>query len=567
MEQWRYKKVTASSFADESMASITPTIIPSSTDDGSMIYITPAIAPSCIADGSMLCFIIPCYPANDIWYFTQHAVWFTKEMLNDPEIMRKLQIQLAFLADVNKIGHYARTLLKPESNGKNHFLYNTEDADLCILQSNRILKPVGYAQTRMKDTCLFQFVFLVIFSDQQSFAKFTQTPYETVEEGTVVKIRCDGIDPTDYTFWYKQGFGPTHRSLQLVISEFGDEKNNQFNLTKDTPSFCKGDSVTEWDLEKNTIEGETVILRCNYTATSTSNPVLMWYKQHLSRPLEYLLQVDNFNPKANRPGGKLTSELKKEEKSVSLSIPKTELSDSGVYYCALRPTVMQTLAQPHTKHTCKECQAKLSQPAYETVEEGKSVQILCKEIDTSSLTLWYKQTPLHNQKGLQLIIHGYESREGAFEPQQPPSVEAAEGKEVNLPCNYSLGTSDNLYWYKQTKESFCKGDKVTEWDLVKAATEGDTVTLQCNYTATTISSPNLMWYKQKLNRPLEYLLQVHEYKTTDNTTGEKFLTSELKSKDNSVSLSIPKAELSDSGVYYCALTEQHNNTNPYSAPY
>uniref|UniRef100_H3B7D1 Ig-like domain-containing protein n=1 Tax=Latimeria chalumnae TaxID=7897 RepID=H3B7D1_LATCH len=52
-----------------------------------------------------------------------------------------------------------------------------------------------------------------------------------------------------------------------------------------------------------------------------------------------------------------------------------------------------------------------------------------------------------------LIVFLILCREGAFEPQQPPSVEAAEGKEVNLPCNYSLGTSDNLYWYKQTKES------------------------------------------------------------------------------------------------------------------
>uniref|UniRef100_A0A8C1S2U0 T-cell receptor alpha/delta variable 8.0 n=1 Tax=Cyprinus carpio TaxID=7962 RepID=A0A8C1S2U0_CYPCA len=82
--------------------------------------------------------------------------------------------------------------------------------------------------------------------------------------------------------------------------------------------------------EKHVVRGENVILSCNYTGN--------WYRQYPGSRPEYLI----FNAETGVSSEhtlRLKAQAKKEITEVELEISSTEVKDSAVYYCALRPTV------------------------------------------------------------------------------------------------------------------------------------------------------------------------------------------------------------------------------------
>uniref|UniRef100_A0A3Q1DEQ4 Ig-like domain-containing protein n=1 Tax=Amphiprion ocellaris TaxID=80972 RepID=A0A3Q1DEQ4_AMPOC len=85
------------------------------------------------------------------------------------------------------------------------------------------------------------------------------------------------------------------------------------------------------------------------------------------------------------------------------------------------------------------------------------------------------------------------------------------------------------------------------------AAEGDTVTLDCTF-ETSDRNPYLFWYKQELNDYPKYMLKKlgsgPPYKAPD-FEDDRFHT---EIQDKSVPLKIQKLQLSDSAVYYCALS-------------
>uniref|UniRef100_A0A8C9ZMF4 Ig-like domain-containing protein n=1 Tax=Sander lucioperca TaxID=283035 RepID=A0A8C9ZMF4_SANLU len=101
---------------------------------------------------------------------------------------------------------------------------------------------------------------------------------------------------------------------------------------------CKGeDRVIQPTRDVITTEGETVTLDCTFE--TTGSPTLFWYKQEVNDYPKYMLkcfsktadkspefQNDRFDAKINKT-------------SVPLKFQKLQLSDSAVYYCALRPKV------------------------------------------------------------------------------------------------------------------------------------------------------------------------------------------------------------------------------------
>uniref|UniRef100_A0A674F3A0 Ig-like domain-containing protein n=1 Tax=Salmo trutta TaxID=8032 RepID=A0A674F3A0_SALTR len=101
------------------------------------------------------------------------------------------------------------------------------------------------------------------------------------------------------------------------------------------------DSVTQ---PPGDVIGEQVTLDCQFDTLDT-NPFLFWYKQGANDFPKYMLRratfgSDNAIEFQRRFDAHLNlTTFKSASKSFPLTIQRLQLSDSAVYYCALRPTV------------------------------------------------------------------------------------------------------------------------------------------------------------------------------------------------------------------------------------
>uniref|UniRef100_A0A4W5RAB0 Ig-like domain-containing protein n=1 Tax=Hucho hucho TaxID=62062 RepID=A0A4W5RAB0_9TELE len=111
---------------------------------------------------------------------------------------------------------------------------------------------------------------------------------------------------------------------------------------------------------------------------------------------------------------------------------------------------------------------------------------------------------------------------------------------------------------------FISGSSYEE-EIISATTEervfeSDGVTLSCNYTGS-YSTDTLLWYQQYSRSKPEFLR--YSFGFVDNAAG---FNASLNAKTRSVPLTIQRLQLSDSAVYYCALSEKpgesfcHNST-------
>ena len=100
------------------------------------------------------------------------------------------------------------------------------------------------------------------------------------------------------------------------------------------------DDVTTNSAEVFSASGRTVTLSCNYSVKANN---LQWYRQDPGSAPHYLLLItDAREPqvlRATPPNPRLTAELNQERNGVKLQISSAAVTDSAVYYCALRPTV------------------------------------------------------------------------------------------------------------------------------------------------------------------------------------------------------------------------------------
>uniref|UniRef100_W5MFP0 T-cell receptor alpha/delta variable 22.0 n=1 Tax=Lepisosteus oculatus TaxID=7918 RepID=W5MFP0_LEPOC len=98
------------------------------------------------------------------------------------------------------------------------------------------------------------------------------------------------------------------------------------------------DTVTQSPESVNIAEGGEATLNCTYSTSSTS-PSLFWYIQYRNDFPRIILQRDVSGYKDNAEGFKnrFDAELNPKSNAVPLTIGETALTDSAVYYCALRP--------------------------------------------------------------------------------------------------------------------------------------------------------------------------------------------------------------------------------------
>ena len=109
--------------------------------------------------------------------------------------------------------------------------------------------------------------------------------------------------------------------------------------------LCKGgDRVIQTREEIIATQGQTVSLQCTFMSDNT--PYLFWYKQQINDFPRFVLQRSTFGGDNAEEFHKNRFDAQIQNTSVPLRIQNLQLSDSALYYCALRPTVTGNTDSP-----------------------------------------------------------------------------------------------------------------------------------------------------------------------------------------------------------------------------
>ncbi|KAJ4922455.1 hypothetical protein JOQ06_022951 [Pogonophryne albipinna] len=157
----------------------------------------------------------------------------------------------------------------------------------------------------------------------------TQTTGEvSATEGDTVTLGCTfKTSNTAYLFWYKQELNGYPKYMLKRYSDIGGVS-------------CE--DLTALQREEFSPEGSSVTLSYRYSKTITGSEDFFWYRQYPGKPPEFLLYISGTSFKSLaeslKSDTKFSSKLSAGKK-IDLSISSAAMTDSAVYYCALRPTV------------------------------------------------------------------------------------------------------------------------------------------------------------------------------------------------------------------------------------
>ncbi|KAL7387187.1 hypothetical protein ABVT39_019697 [Epinephelus coioides] len=89
--------------------------------------------------------------------------------------------------------------------------------------------------------------------------------------------------------------------------------------------------------EEYSLEGSTVTLSYRYSKQATSSDRFFWYRQYPGKPPEFIMYHLGNGATVNQGIAGLT--IKVDQNLINMNISSAAVTDSAVYYCALRPTV------------------------------------------------------------------------------------------------------------------------------------------------------------------------------------------------------------------------------------
>ncbi|KAK7795732.1 hypothetical protein U0070_020285, partial [Myodes glareolus] len=205
------------------------------------------------------------------------------------------------------------------------------------------------------------------------------------------------------------------------------------------------------------------------------------------------------------------------------------------------------------------------QPSLLSVQEGDSAVINCTYTD-SYYFFWYKQEPgaglqflmnvLSNvdrkeEQGLTVLLNKEDKRLSlnitAAHPGDSATYFCAAIKMNSsiLPCNKAI------FFIEKSN-----GESITQTDGPVTLTVGESLILSCSY-QTLYLDPLLLWYVQYLNKAPHLLLK----NSTDNKkTEHQGIYATLHESSSSFHLQKSSAQLWDSALYYCALSDTGRET-------
>jgi len=117
------------------------------------------------------------------------------------------------------------------------------------------------------------------------------------------------------------------------------------------PGVSFGDEITPDRREEFAAVSSTVTLSCSYSSANS----LQWYRQSPGSAPQFLVLIIEGvkETKTSEVDPRFSTKTRKEEKikRVDLEISSAKVSDSAVYYCALRPTVTGNTRTPYKNLT------------------------------------------------------------------------------------------------------------------------------------------------------------------------------------------------------------------------
>uniref|UniRef100_A0A8C9ZWW8 Ig-like domain-containing protein n=1 Tax=Sander lucioperca TaxID=283035 RepID=A0A8C9ZWW8_SANLU len=88
--------------------------------------------------------------------------------------------------------------------------------------------------------------------------------------------------------------------------------------------------------EKDSLEGSSVTLSYRYSKQATGGDQFYWYRQYPGKPPEFIIFHLGTQ---NETNSRLSVSLSEDKTKIILQISSAAVTDSALYYCAVRPTV------------------------------------------------------------------------------------------------------------------------------------------------------------------------------------------------------------------------------------
>ncbi|XP_041849221.1 uncharacterized protein LOC121645014 [Melanotaenia boesemani] len=313
------------------------------------------------------------------------------------------------------------------------------------------------------------------------------------------------------------------------------------------------DDITPSRAEVFSSERQRETLSCNYSVAAQN---LQWYRQDPGSGPQFLLLItDSTSPtvvKAEPPYPGLTVELKRDRKQVDLVISSAAVSDSAVYYCAVRPTVF--ILWKRAKGSTTEYIPEFNKQLF--VESGLSR--LLRPDSTTMVDRGFlidSCVPCKVQRpaflsGRPRMPENEVEEEQAVQQRSCLVSFCCRGRTLFICCLTSTRENMLLYLLLLFSHYVAMGSMniIKQQSSEEVVAEGRNINVSCEYEG---SIYNIQWYRQQQRSRPEFLLYITE-EGFIHPPGSDF-SAHINKTQKHVDLEISSAAVTDSAVYYCAL--------------
>ncbi|KAL7386586.1 hypothetical protein ABVT39_010637 [Epinephelus coioides] len=214
------------------------------------------------------------------------------------------------------------------------------------IQQSSIHKPLTLPLFNMLSLqyCVFSLLFLYILTGV-SCEELTPVKNEeySLEDSTVTLSYRYSKQATagDYFFWYRQYPGKPPEFLVSHLDSGDVLASPVSGLSVTVSVSCE--ELTPVKNEEYSLEGSTVTLSYRYSKQAAGDDYFFWYRQYPGKPPEFIIFISGMNfsriAESLKSDTRFFTELTEEKRRVDLQISSAAVTDSAVYYCAVRPTV------------------------------------------------------------------------------------------------------------------------------------------------------------------------------------------------------------------------------------